>query len=323
LGISRSGDLALDGGELSRLSDPELDRQIDRVSLFARVEPAQKLRIIEAYQRAGHVVAMTGDGVNDAPALARADVGVAMGISGTEVAKESAKIVVADDNFATIVAAVAEGRLVYRNIKKILLLFLSTAAAEVVVLLAAVLAGFPAPFAAVQILWNNLVTEGLITVNLAMEPAEGDEMRSAPAPRDDPLISRESWTRIGLMTGAIAASTLGWFVYRISSGVAFPIAQTETFTVLAVCEWFNVLNCRSAHRSAFRNGLLRNRALLAGLVLANLLQAAVVFAAPLNRLFHTTPIDLGQVVAIGLVASPVLWVEELRKLLARRRLGIR
>ena len=319
LAISHQGSRALDGEELARLSGAELDQQIDRLALFARVEPSQKLRVVEAYQRAGHVVAMTGDGVNDAPALARADVGVAMGVSGTEVAKEASKMVITDDNFATIVAAVAEGRVVFRNVRKILLLFLSTAAAEVLVLIAAVMAGLPAPFAAVQILWNNLVTEGLITVNLAMEPAEGDEMEVPPVSRHDPLVTREMWIRIGLMTAAIAASTLGWFAFRIQSGVPFAVAQTETFTVLAVCEWFNVLNCRSALQSAFRAGLLRNRWLLGGLVLANLLQVAVVFAQPLNQVFHTVPIDLRQALAIGVVASPVLWIEELRKLVARRR----
>jgi magnesium-transporting ATPase (P-type) len=318
LGISGPDRVAIDTRELAGMGDDELDRRIDSVALFARVEPAQKLRIVEAYQRASHVVAMTGDGVNDAPALARADVGVAMGIAGTEVAKASADIVITDDNFATIVAAVEEGRVVHRNTKKILLLFFSTAVAEVIVLLAAVIAGFPPPFAAVQILWNNLVTEGLITVNLAMEPPEGDEMKSPPARRDEPLVSTAMAGRIGLMAAAITLSTLGWFILRLSTGASFPVAQTETFTVLAICEWFNVLNCRSGIQSVFRQPLARNRWLLGGLLLAILLQAAVVYAPPLNRPFHTVPIDLDQLLVLALVASPVLWVEELRKVFARR-----
>jgi len=180
LGIARDGDAAVDGRELEQMSDADLTDRIEGISVFARVHPAQKLRIVNAYQKRHEVVAMTGDGVNDAPALVKADVGVAMGITGTEVAKESAKIVIGDDNFATIVAAVEEGRVVYRNIKKAVLLLFSTSAAEVVVLLMAMLLGYPPPFAAVQILWNNLVTEGLITVNLIMEPPEGDEMRRRP-----------------------------------------------------------------------------------------------------------------------------------------------
>ena len=319
LGIARDGDRAIDGRELEALSDEELARDLDRIAVFARVHPGQKVRIVDAYQARGEVVAMTGDGVNDAPALVGADVGVAMGGAGTDVAKEAAEIVITDDKFDTIVAAVEEGRVVYRNIKKAVLFLVATSFAEVLVLLIAVAAGYPAPFAAVQILWNNLVTEGVVTINLVMQPAEGDEMQRPPRGTDDPLLSRTMLKRLAVMTPTIVACTLGWFFYRIESGVPYPVAQTETFTLLAVCEWFNVLNCLSATRSAFSFGLLRNRWLLAGLVVGNLLQISVVFFAPLGGLFHTVPLHFEQVIAIGLVASLVLWVEELRKLVARRR----
>jgi magnesium-transporting ATPase (P-type) len=319
LGIARAGDIAVDGGELAKLADDELDACIERIAVFARVHPAQKLRIVEAYQRRGEIVAMTGDGVNDAPALVRADVGVAMGITGTEVAKDAAKIVIADDNFATIVAAVDEGRVVYRNIKKAVLLLFSTSAAEVVVLLGAMLLGYPPPFAAVQILWNNLVTEGLITINLIMEPAEGDEMQRRPIAPAEPLLDRTLLTRMAFMVPTIVAVTLGWFTLRTSAGVPAAQVQTETFTLLAICEWFNVLNCRSDHRSALGSGLLRNPWLLGGLLVGNLLQVAVVFWAPLARVFRTVPFGWEEVVALGVVGSLVLWVEEARKLLVRRR----
>jgi Ca2+-transporting ATPase len=319
LGIARDGDGVVDGRELDRMSDAELDARIESISVFARVHPAQKLRIVDAYQRRREVVAMTGDGVNDAPALVRANVGVAMGITGTEVAKQAAEIVIADDNFATIVAAVEEGRVVYRNIKKVLLLLFSTAAAEVAVLLLAMLLGYPPPFAAVQILWNNLVTEGLITVNLIMEPPEGDEMRQRPVSPDEPLLSRVLLTRMAFMVPAIVISTLGWFALRLAAGVPEAQVRTETFTLLAVCEWFNVLNCRSDRRTAFDLGLLRNPWLLGGLVVSNLLQIAVVFWSPLGRVFHTVPFGLDVVVALGVVGSLVLWLEELRKLAARAR----
>jgi magnesium-transporting ATPase (P-type) len=310
---------AVDGRDLERLSDEELAERIHRISVFARVHPAQKLRIVAAYQRRGEVVAMTGDGVNDAPALARADVGVAMGRTGTDVAKEAAQLVITDDDFATIVAAVEEGRLVYRNLKKVILYLFSTSLAEVVVLVGALLLGFPPPLAAVQILWINLVTEGTVTVNLVMEPLEGDEMRRPPIPRAEPLLTRTMLSRMALMTPTIAASTLGWFLVRSAMGVSYPEVQTETFTVLAVCQWFNVLNCRSATRSALSLGVFANRWLLGGLVVSNLLQAAVVFVPEMNRLFHTVPMDLHEVVGIGAVASAVLWVEEARKAVARRR----
>jgi len=319
LGIAREGDLALGGVELDQLSDDELAARLDRVRVFARVRPAQKLRIVEAYQRRGDVVAMTGDGVNDAPALVRADVGVAMGITGTDVAKEAAKIVITDDNFGSIVAAIEEGRVVYRNIKKAVLLLMSTAFAEVLVLLIAVALGYPLPFAAVQILWNNLVTEGVITVNLILDPPQGDEMQRPPISSREPLITREIWQRIALMTPSIVVSTLGWFVVRLSMGVPFEIVRTETFTLLAVCEWFNVLNCLSDRRSAFRFDVLKDRWLLGGLVVGNLLQLAVIYVPALNDTFHTVPIPLREALGIGAVASLVLWTEELRKLIVRVR----
>jgi magnesium-transporting ATPase (P-type) len=319
LGIARAGDVAIDGVELDAMDDAALASEIDRIRVFARVHPAQKLRIVEAYQKRGEVVAMTGDGVNDAPALVRADVGVAMGITGTDVAKEAAKIIVTDDNFGSIVAAVEEGRVVYRNIKKAVLLLMSTSFAEVLVLLGAVLLGYPPPFAAVQILWNNLVTEGVITVNLIMDPAEGDEMRQPPVSTTEPLITRTMWKRIAVMTPTITAVTLGWLIIRIAMAVPFAVVRTEAFTLLAVCEWFNVLNCLSDHRSAFRFDVLKARWLLAGLVVGNLLQLGVVYIPAANYVFHTVPIPLGEALAIGAAGSIVLWVEELRKLIVRLR----
>jgi len=320
LGIVRERDESLDGRRLEMLSEDELEAHLDHVSVFARVQPAQKLRIVTAFQRRGHVVAMTGDGVNDAPALRAADVGVAMGKSGSEVAKEAAKIVIGDDNFASIVAAVEEGRVVYRNIKKAVVLLVSTSVAEVFVLLLALVFGYAPPFFAVQILWNNLVTEGLVTVNLVMEPGEGDEMSGPPPPVDEPLLSRASVPRMLLMIVSIVSVTLGWFVARHAAGVPTAQVCTETFTLLALCEWFNVLNCRSQTRSALNLTLLKNPWLLGGLLLGNALQFAVVFWRPLGRVFHTVPFGAREVLALGALASLVLWVEEARKWVERRGL---
>ena len=319
LGIAGEGDRAVDGRELEAMPEQDLRRNIERVAVFARVHPAQKLRIVEAFQSHRHVVSMTGDGVNDAPALARADAGVAMGITGTEVAKAAARIVLTDDNFATIVKAVEQGRLVYRNLKKVILFLFATSVDEVVVLLAALFLGYPLPFAAVQILWINIVTEGVLTVNLVMERAEGDEMHRPPIPANEPLLTQPMLCRLAIMVGASVAATFGFFVWRISTGVPFELVQSETFTVLAVCQWFNVLNCRNERRSALNLGILKNPWLLAGLLLGNLLQIAVIYTEPLNHLFHTTPIPPADFFLIGAVASVVLWAEEARKYLARWR----
>ncbi len=185
---------------------------------------------------------------------------------------------------------------------------------------ARLLLGYPLPLAAVQILWINLVTEGTLTVNLVMEGPEGDEMRRKPIRTSEPLITRTMLRRMAVMVPTSVAATLGYFIWRLSTGAPFALVQTETFTLLAVCQWFNVLNCRSATRSALRLGILRNRWLLGGLVLANVLQFAVIYTAPMNRIFHTVPISLAHFFLIGAVASSVLWVEEIRKWFARRRL---
>jgi Ca2+-transporting ATPase len=323
LGIAREGDEAVDGPELERMNESGLREALPDIAVFARVQPAQKLRIVEALQAQGHTVAMTGDGVNDAPALARADVGVAMGITGTEVAKSAAKIVVTDDNFATIVGAVEQWRVVYGNLKKVILYLFATSMAEVVVLLLALLSGLPLPLAAVQILWINIVTEGTVTVNLVMDPPDGHEMRRRPVPRDDRLLGRALLLRVALMTPMIAAVTFGWFAWRLSTGAPETLVRTETFTMLAMCQWFNVLNCQSSTTSALRLGLLRNRWLLGGLALSVLLQAGVLYAPFMNALFHTQPLPPATLLPLVALASSVLWAEELRKLVVRHALGAR
>jgi len=318
LGIARDGDLAVDGNELEKMPEPDLSANLDRISVFARVHPAQKLRIVAAFQAQQRVVAMTGDGVNDAPALATADVGVAMGITGTEVAKGAAKIVITDDNFATIVNAVEEGRLVYRNLKKVILFLFATSIDEVIVLLLALFCGYPLPLSAVQILWVNIVTEGVLTVNLVLEGPEGDEMRRPPIPAAEPLVDRTMWQRMLVMVTASVTAIFGFFVWRLSTGVPFELVRTETFTVLVVCQWFNVLNCRSERSSALSWSIFKNWWLLGGILLGNVLQLLVIYTEPMNRIFHTVPISLPDFFLIGAVASLVLWAEEARKFFARR-----
>ena len=320
LDIAREGDRAVDGRELENMPERDLAASLDRIAVFARVHPAQKHRIVEAFQAQKHVVAMTGDGVNDAPALARADVGVAMGITGTEVAKSASNIVITDDRFSTIVDAVEQGRLIYGNIRKLLLFLFSTSIHEVIVLLAALWFGYPLPLAAVQILWINLVTDGTLTVNLVMEGLEGDEMSKSPVRAGDSFVDAAMLRRMAVMIPTAVAATFGYFIWRLDTGVPLALVQTETFTLIVVCQWFNVINCESETRSALRLGILKNRWLLGALLIVNLLQVAVVYAAPLNRFFHTMPIAPQQILLIGALASSVLWAEEIRKCFARRKL---
>jgi Ca2+-transporting ATPase len=319
LGIAKPDDLAVEGMELEKLSEEQLSESVDRISVFARVHPAQKLRIVKAFQLKRHVVAMTGDGVNDAPALAAADVGVAMGITGTEVAKGAAKIVITDDNFATIVTAVKEGRLVYQNLQKVVLFLFATSLDEVIVLMLALVLGYPLPMAAVQILWINIVTEGTVTINLIMEGLEGDEMQRKPIPSGQPLVTPPMLRRMTLMVTTSVISIFGLFIWRLNSGVPFALVQTETFTLVAICQWFNVLNCRSALKSVFTMDVFKNPWIVGGLALGMFLQALVIYTEPMNRIFYTVPIPLADVFLLFAIGSSVLWAEEIRKIFARRR----
>lgn len=308
---------AIDGKTLDALSAEELEGRIDKIAVFARLHPEQKLRIIDALKKKGEVVAMTGDGINDAPALARADVGVAMGITGTDVAKEAAKIVITDDNFATIVKAVEQGRLVFKNIKKVIFYLLGTNCSAAIVLILAISMGFPLPVVAVQILWINVVTEGTMIVNLVLDPSEGDEMEEPPLDRHKTFFSKATFTRLVYLIIMMVGLVFGFFVFLIERGESLPMIQTQIFTLFAFCAWFKMLGARSEKQSCFQWGFLKNRYLGFGLLLSILLQAAVLYIPYLREIFHTEPLSLRQMLILLGWGSIVLWVEEFRKIIKK------
>ncbi len=329
---------ALTGAELDTLSDEEFRAAARDVSVFARVAPAHKLRIVAALQEDRHVVAMTGDGVNDAPALKAADIGVAMGITGTEVTKEAAEMILADDNYATIVVAVHQGRLIFDNIRKFLRYLLSSNMGEVVtVVFGVVFAGFlgltaatgsgeiVVPLLATQILWINLVTDSAPALAMGVDPEIDDVMARAPRRPDERIMDRAMWTRImviGLVMGAVTLLTIDMFLPGglIPGSDSLEVARTAGFTTLVFAQLFNALNSRSESTSAFR-GLFTNAWLWGALALGVVLQVLVVQLPLLQDAFGTAPLDLGHWAATIGMASVVLWAEELVKAIRRRLTG--
>jgi magnesium-transporting ATPase (P-type) len=309
---------AIDGATLDALSEDELTRKIAKISVFARLHPGQKMRIVHCLQGQGEVVAMTGDGVNDAPALSKADVGIAMGITGTDVAKESAKMVITDDNFATIVKAIEQGRLVYKNIKKVIFYLLATNCSAALTMIIAIALGFPLPMAAVQILWINVVTEGTVTINLILDPLEGDEMSAPPVKSAESFFTKTSFARLLYTIAIMLCLLLGYFIFLTERRAPHQMVQTQIFTLLAFCAWFKMLSSRSETKSCFSISLLKNPYLLFGLIASILLQSAVIYIRPLSEVFHTVPLAPRQVLLLLAIGSVVLFLEELRKWLLRR-----
>jgi Ca2+-transporting ATPase len=304
IGVLREGMLTLTGAELEALDDESFDEMVADVAVYARTNPEQKLRIVEAWARRGAVVAMTGDGVNDAPALRRADIGVAMGITGTEVSKEAADMVLADDDFATIVAAVEEGRRIYDNIRRFVRYLLTTNSAEIWVMALAPFLGLPFPLVAVQILWINLVTDGPPALALGVEPVERGAMQRPPRPATESILGRGLWQHAIWVGLFMAAVTLAIQAYAIGQGWPW---QTMVFTTLALLQLGNALAIRSERESLFRLGLRTNLPLTVAVGVTVLVQLLLVYVPPLQPIFETGPLTPIQL-AVVLVASTLGFV---------------
>jgi len=314
LGISQEGRV-LTGIELDRLSDAELSEMVERVSVFARVAPEHKLRIVQALQARGHVVAMTGDGVNDAPALRHADIGVAMGITGTDVTKEAASMVLLDDNFTTIVYAVEEGRTIYDNVRKFMKFSLAGNLAKVLVVLTGPILGMPLPFTPFQLLWMNLITDGVLGLGLSVEPAEEGIMRRPPHRQTEGIINRALFGRIAMMGGTIGilVLVLGLFSFR----AGWQSFQTLMLTAMIFCQIAEAFLARSDQRSVFRLPLLSNKPLLLAALAIFTLQCLAVYFAPLRWLFQMVPLTPGEFALAAGAALILLLGGELGKALLR------
>jgi len=319
LGFYGDTSRALTGEDVDRLSDEELDASVEDVAVYARVSPEHKLRAVRAWRRRGEVAAMTGDGVNDAPAVKEADIGVAMGITGTDVTKEVSDMVITDDNFASIVAAVEEGRGIYDNIRKFIHFLLSCNLGEILVMFTAALLGFPVPLLPIQILWVNLVTDGLPALALGVDPVDPNIMERPPRKSDEPVITGARAWLIGLQGTLIAACSLGAFLFvLLYEKEGIDRARTAALATLACSQLFHAFNCRSMRESIFRLKFSTNPQLVGAVVLSFALQMAVIYVPFLQPVFKTQAMSLVDLGMIMVFSTLPLWIMEFVKALNRK-----
>ena len=317
-GIYRDGDEILTGADIDSMSDVELSGRLSIVSVFARVTPEHKLKIINAYKKRGEIIAMTGDGVNDAPSLVAADLGVAMGKIGTEVAKEASDIVLLDDNFGSIVSAIEEGRSIYKTIKRVMLYLFSTSLGEILTITGALLLGYPLPILAAQIIWLNFVTDGFLDVALAMEPKAKSLLWKKFERPSKYLVDSLMLQRMFIMAIPMAVGTL--FLFKNYIGGEMDKALTISLVTLAFFQWYNAWNCRSESKSIFRINPFSNKFLVAATVLVFFLQILAVYHPTFQKILHTVPIEASEWIKIAIATSTIVVIEEVRKFLLRRQL---
>ena len=304
LTIYRDGDIVITGAELNDISDDELDAMLDRISVYARVDPSHKLRIVRAFKRSGRIVAMTGDGVNDAPAIKEADIGVSMGIGGTDVTKEAADVILLDDNFATLVAAVEEGRVIYGNIRKFIRYLLSCNIGEVLTMFIGMIMGMPVILFPIQILLINLVTDGLPAICLGLEPPQSDEMSRKPRGKNDSIFSDGLLEKIVFRGIMIAIATLGVFTILLRGYKSIDIARTGAFAALVFAQLIHVFECKSESKGLFKIPFLNNKALIFAVILSTAAILCVLYLPPLQKTFCTVALNFRQLITVlGCVAA--------------------
>ena len=310
----------LTGRELEKLSDDELIRAAEETSVFARATPEQKIRLVRALQATGHVVAMTGDGVNDAPALKQANIGVAMGITGTDVSKEAADMVLTDDNFSSIQAAVEEGRSVFDNLTKFIVWTLPTNLGEGLVILVAIFLGVTLPILPVQILWINMTTAGFLGLMLAFEPKEPGIMQRLPRKPDTPILTGDLITRIFLVGTLLLIGSFGLFQWELATGASLDQARTVAVNTFVIMELYYLFNCRSLSKSIFQLGIFTNMWVFGGVAVMLLIQIVYTYLPLMNRLFHSAAIDVSSWARIVLAGLAAFVIVEAEKKLRRYRL---
>jgi Ca2+-transporting ATPase len=292
IGLLERGRQVLSGTELDKFSDSDLEGLADRVGVYARVSPQHKVKIVQALRSRGNVVAMTGDGVNDAPALKRADIGIAMGITGTDVSKETADMVLTDDNYVSIVSAIEEGRIIYSNIRKFVYYLISCNIGEILIVLASMLVGWPLPLRPIQLLWLNLVTDGAPALALGLEKGEPDVMQRPPRPVKEPVINREMLVGVAIQSVVMTAAVMATFAYglwRFPGNLAG--AQTVAFSTLVVSELVRAFTVRSERVSVFKIGVFSNRWMIWAAASSLLLLLAVIYIPVFDPIFNTAPLD--------------------------------
>jgi Ca2+-transporting ATPase len=316
--LTSEKDQVINGVELAKMSEEQFEDAVESIRVYARVSPEQKLNIVKALQKKNHFLAMTGDGVNDAPALKRANIGVAMGITGTDVSKEAAHMILLDDNFATIVKAVREGRRIYDNIRKFIKYILTGNSAEIWTILLAPLVGLPLPLLPIHILWINLVTDGLPALALAVEPEEKGIMQRPPRRPDESIFAGGLGYHIlwvGLLIGVLTVGTQAFEILYVKNTEHW---QTMVFTVLCLAQMWHVLAIRSEKESLFTQGIFSNKMLLGAVLLTFILQLAIIYTPILNRFFNTAPLTWDELLLAVAMASVVFFAVEIEKWIKRR-----